>query len=101
MRYLVRVDLSNNKLTDVLNIDPVPFNLQELDLSKNQIMQINDLSKHKYLQKLCLDRNLIKSIQGLSGCKYLTHLSLVNNGIAKIENLEGLPLKSLDLVGVL
>ncbi|KAI8916718.1 P-loop containing nucleoside triphosphate hydrolase protein [Powellomyces hirtus] len=97
MRYLVQVDLSNNDLTKALDFNPPPFNLQHVDLSRNKISDISDLSKHRFLMKLCLDRNFISAISGLSQCKYLTHLSLVNNNIGVIEGLENLPLKVLDL----
>lgn len=59
MRYLVQVDLSNNKLSDNIRIDPPPFNLQLLDLSRNQLSNINDLAVHQHLSKLNLDRNLL------------------------------------------
>jgi Leucine-rich repeat (LRR) protein len=98
MPYLIRLDLSGNRLNRVPQFNPVPFAIQELDLARNQITTISDLSCHKYLQKLCLDRNLIMKISGLDQCKSLTCLSLRNNGISKIENLDGLKLKVLDLV---
>lgn len=101
MQYLIRLDLSGNRLNRIPQFNPVPFALQEMDLTRNQITSISDLSCHKYLQKLCLDRNLIMKINGLDQCRSLTHLSLRNNGISKIENLEGLPLKVLDLVSIL
>lgn len=93
------VDLSGNRLTHTPELIPAPSNLQEMDLSRNQITCIGDMSIYRNLRRLCLDRNLIKQIQGLQGCKYLTDLSLRNNGITKVENLEYLPLKTLDLVG--
>lgn len=65
LRYLVQLDLSNNKLTEVLAFHPPPFNLQEVDLSKNQISAIGDLSMHRFLKKLCLDREL------MMGCSWL------------------------------
>ncbi|KAI8906863.1 P-loop containing nucleoside triphosphate hydrolase protein [Gorgonomyces haynaldii] len=97
MRYLVEIDLSNNKLTDSLKIDPPPFNLQTLELSRNQITSVDDLAIHQFLSKLCLDRNLLKSIDGLANCRNLTHLSVAKNGLTKIDALKGLPLKTLDL----
>ncbi|KAI9146486.1 hypothetical protein BKA69DRAFT_1044966, partial [Paraphysoderma sedebokerense] len=97
LKYLHSVDLSNNNLTRILDFHPVPGNLQEVDLSRNQISVIGDLSVHRFLRRLCLDYNLIKRIDGLIDCKYLTHLSLVGNGISKIEGLDRMPLRMLDL----
>ncbi|KAJ3087958.1 hypothetical protein HK102_009892 [Quaeritorhiza haematococci] len=68
----VQLDLSNNRLTKTLGDDilnPPPYNLQQVDLSRNQIVNMGDWSAH----------------------------SLVNNGITRIEGLEGLPLIALDL----
>ncbi|KAL2916048.1 hypothetical protein HK105_204472 [Polyrhizophydium stewartii] len=99
MRYLVQIDLSNNRLTDVLNFEPPPFNLQQVDLSRNQISAIRDLSVHRFLSHLSLERNLIREITGLSNCRSLTHLYLANNGIARIDGIRGLRLRVLDLRG--
>jgi Leucine-rich repeat (LRR) protein len=62
LRYLIRVDLSGNKLKDVLNTGEPPFGLQEADLSKNQIMVMSDLSQHRFIQRLCLDGKLLSSV---------------------------------------
>ncbi|ORY44358.1 hypothetical protein BCR33DRAFT_716912, partial [Rhizoclosmatium globosum] len=97
MLYLVKLDVSNNKLTEVLDYWPTPFNLQEIDFSRNQIMEIADLSEHRFLKTIKLDRNLIKDITGLSECRFLTYLSLSFNGIRNICNLDNLPIKYLDL----
>ncbi|KAJ3141548.1 hypothetical protein HDU90_005890 [Geranomyces variabilis] len=97
LRYLVQVDLSHNELTSGLILDPAPYNLQHVDLSRNRIQEISDMSKHRFLMKLCLDRNVISQIGGLQQCRYLTHLSLANNSVEDIEGLDGLPLKFLDL----
>ncbi|KAJ3412442.1 hypothetical protein HDV05_000746 [Chytridiales sp. JEL 0842] len=74
MRYLVYLNVSNNKLQEVCAFSPAPFNLQEIDFSRNQISVINDLSEHKFLKAV-----------------------LAHNGISAIENLEGLPIRYLDL----
>ncbi|KAJ3183127.1 hypothetical protein HDU87_007550 [Geranomyces variabilis] len=97
LRYLVQVDLSNNELTSGLDLDSAPYNLQHVDLSRNRIQEISDMSQHRFLMKLCLDRNLISQISGLKQCRYLTHLSLANNSVEAIEGLDGLPLKFIDL----
>lgn len=99
LKFLVTLDLAGNRLSKLPDFTPPPLNLQEMDLSRNQIMNMGDLSQHRYLRKLCLDRNLIKKIHGISQCHYLTHLSLRHNGIVQLENLSGSALKFLDLVG--
>ncbi|KAI8925268.1 hypothetical protein BC831DRAFT_415235 [Entophlyctis helioformis] len=97
MRYLVQLDLSSNRLTEVLAFDPPPFDLQQVDLSRNQITMIRDLSEHRFLSSLNLDRNLIKTVTGLSQCRHLKHLSLAHNGITRVDALSNLPLRTLDL----
>ncbi|KAJ3127504.1 hypothetical protein HK098_006282 [Nowakowskiella sp. JEL0407] len=96
-RYLTRIDLSQNNLSETLSFDPPPFNIQEVDLSRNKITRISDLSVHRFLQRLCLDDNSITEINGLSQCMHLTYLSLSRNSISKIEGLDNLPLKYLDV----
>ncbi|KAI9197180.1 uncharacterized protein BJ171DRAFT_585973 [Polychytrium aggregatum] len=97
MRYLVQLDLSGNRLSSVPRFDPPPYNLQVMDLSKNQITDIGDSLSHPFLKKLCLDYNLVENISGLSGCKFLSHLSLAHNRISRIDNLDGLPIVYLNL----
>jgi len=97
MRYLTKLDLSNNNITKLLDFKPHPFNLQEIDFSRNKIEKIDNLSDHRFLKKVCLDKNLISVIEGFDECKYLTHLSLSHNFITRIENLYDLPLVYLDL----
>lgn len=101
MPYLVSVNLSGNRLTRTPELDPAPFNLQHLDLSRNQIMSIGPMGAYRFLKSLSLDRNLIKKIEGLQECRALNFLSLRGNGISKIEKLDGLPLKTLDLVCII
>jgi Leucine Rich repeat len=97
MQYLVQIDLSGNRLSDSLLIEPPPHNLQLLDLSRNQITNTADLSVHKFLTKLNLDRNLLKQINGLNTCQNLRHLSISRNGLTRIDSLKYLPLKTLDV----
>ncbi|KAI8610611.1 hypothetical protein BC830DRAFT_726444 [Chytriomyces sp. MP71] len=97
MKYLIKLNVSDNKLSEVLDFCPPPFNLQEIDFSRNQIREIRDLSEHRFLKSVHLDRNLIKEISGLDECRFLTTLSLSFNGIRRINNLDHLPIKYLDL----
>eukprot|EP00842_Homolaphlyctis_polyrhiza_P001384 jgi/Hompol1/2246/HPOL_005903-RA len=98
MRYLVHLDLSNNNLVDVLAFDPPPYNLQHVDLSRNRIVTIRDLSMHRFLSVLNLECNQIVDITGLSGCVNLRHLCVAFNRIENINGLRGLSLQTLDLV---
>ncbi|KAJ3031200.1 hypothetical protein HDV00_008483 [Rhizophlyctis rosea] len=97
LRHLVYIDLSNNRLTTTPTFNPAPYNLHEMDLSRNQIANIGDLADLRFLKKCCLDRNFIRKITGLAQCRCLTHLSMRNNSITQIEGLDGLPIKFLDL----
>ncbi|KAJ3354940.1 Adenylate kinase 2, mitochondrial [Entophlyctis luteolus] len=97
MRYLVKLNVSGNKFTQLLDFHPPPFNLQEVDFSNNRIAEIRDLSEHHFLRAVYLDNNFISEISGLSNCRFLTHLSLSSNGIQKIANLENLPIKYLNM----
>jgi len=55
MRYLIKLDLSNNNITHLLDFEPHPFNLQEIDFSRNKIEKINNLSSNRFLKKICLE----------------------------------------------
>ncbi|KAI9352294.1 hypothetical protein DFJ73DRAFT_830474 [Zopfochytrium polystomum] len=96
MRYLTRLDVSNNCLREVLGFYPPPYNLEEIDFSRNQIKEIPDLSVHRFLKAICLDDNFITEVKGLS-LRFLIHLSLARNSIASIQNLDHLPIQYLDL----
>ncbi|KAJ3337509.1 hypothetical protein HDU93_001002 [Gonapodya sp. JEL0774] len=95
----VAEDLVKQGITTVftkLSLPSIPP-LESVDLSRNQIQRIGDLSRHRYLRSLTLERNLIMGIEGLDGCKYLTELRLGHNGISKLTGLDNLPLTKLDL----
>ncbi len=55
-QYLVRLDLSANALTETPIFEKNPDNLQELDLSRNYITKMNDLSVHRFLKTLNIAR---------------------------------------------
>ncbi len=81
LKYLTMLKASNNKLTKLLDMKfiiffyrnlvmtiklkknrEVPYNLEEVDCSFNEIDQIRDLSAHKFLKKLNLNNNRISQI---------------------------------------
>lgn len=81
------------------------YNLQYLDLAKNQISTVPDMSSHRFLMNLSLDckfkdnsANYIEDISGISQCFHLKNLSISGNKISKIDCLEKLPLKTLNIV---
>lgn len=64
--------------------------LKELNLSRNNISQIQGLEKLNELSKLNLDSNNISKIEGLEKLSKLYSLNLFGNKISKIEGLEKL-----------
>ncbi|KAJ3135377.1 hypothetical protein HK100_002820 [Physocladia obscura] len=99
MRYLVKLNVSNNKLSAILDFYPPPFNLQEINFSRNQISEIRDLSEHRFLQRIslnssvslftefCLCSNRLESLEGIETLCLLEDLYLCNNGIQKLTSL--------------
>jgi len=55
MQYLIKLDLSNNNIVRLLDFEPHPYNLQEIDFSRNKIEVIDNLSNNRFLKKICLD----------------------------------------------
>ena len=86
------LDLSSMGITDILEIKGLDFlaNLQELDLSGNQITTIQGLDTLTNLQELYLYENQITTIQGLDTLTNLQELSLSGNQINEIKGLESL-----------
>ncbi|KAI8895704.1 P-loop containing nucleoside triphosphate hydrolase protein [Globomyces pollinis-pini] len=97
MKYLVQLDVSNNEIEEGLCFQPVPFNIQDVDMSRNRIVNIGDMSSHRFLTRLSLDYNMISDISSLSDCRNLKYLTVCGNMITSTRSLSGLPLKFLDL----
>ncbi|RDU25148.1 protein kinase domain-containing protein [Anaerosacchariphilus polymeriproducens] len=77
------------KLSTIENLS----NAKELDISKNVITDIKELSQCKYLQVLYLNNNKVKDISPLAKITTLTSLDLGNNSISSVgalKNLTGL-----------
>ena len=78
-----------------LSVIPREFNLltglTTLDLSKNRIETIQNLSNLPLLTALVLSDNRIETIENLSNLTKLTTLTLTNNKIETIQNLINLP----------
>ncbi|MBY9020436.1 MAG: leucine-rich repeat domain-containing protein [Candidatus Lokiarchaeota archaeon] len=75
-------------------------NVQELDLSNNNIKDLDGIENFINLRTLNLNNNKIRSIKNLDKLKELREVSFRNNNITEIENIEGLTkLEHLDLSG--
>ncbi|MHA1683487.1 MAG: leucine-rich repeat domain-containing protein [Promethearchaeota archaeon] len=82
----------------------IPLDIQrtmiELDLSHNDIIEIENLDSFTSLETLKLDNNAIVDVRNLEPLKSLKSLNLGHNHISKIKNLDCLPLlDSLNLFG--
>ncbi|MHA1498564.1 MAG: leucine-rich repeat domain-containing protein [Promethearchaeota archaeon] len=84
--------LSRKKISNIKEIDGFDrvIDLNELDLSFNQITKINGLEKLQGLTKLNLDSNKIKKIENLECLVNLKNLYLSRNQISRIEGLDKL-----------
>lgn len=76
LKYLISLNASHNKLKKCLDPKFLPHNLEELNLSHNQISQIENVTQHPYLKNLNLNNNKIQKINGLSENKNLEILKL-------------------------
>ncbi|MEW5300249.1 MAG: hypothetical protein WDW36_003191 [Sanguina aurantia] len=102
LHSLTLLDVSHNKLTQVLDIDysSSDINLREADFSCNCLLSLRDLSGYSRLQSLRLDRNRLESFVGLRSLGMLRSLSVTHNQVRSCAGLEGLVgLKSLHLQG--
>jgi predicted nucleic acid-binding Zn-ribbon protein len=82
VKYL-RISESDAKLKFIESMDRVP-NLEELDLSDNEITQIRGLLPLKRLKILNLSTNLITLIEGMDSLARLEELDLSGNQIERI-----------------
>uniref|UniRef100_A0A3Q2XHD2 Leucine rich repeats and guanylate kinase domain containing n=1 Tax=Hippocampus comes TaxID=109280 RepID=A0A3Q2XHD2_HIPCM len=96
MPFLVILDVSHNEISDFFGFDP-PKNLKEVNFSYNILTQMKDMSAYEALVKLELDHNRLKRIHGLEKCCKLTYLSVAHNTITSICSLDDVPLKDLNL----
>jgi len=97
------LDLSHQNIkniTDINGLENNYSNIEELDLSDNQIKELHGLEKYVNLNILKIANNQVAHIKGLDNLKKLQKLSLRNNNISKIEGIDKLSnLKHLDLSG--
>jgi Leucine-rich repeat (LRR) protein len=110
--HLLNLNASKNSLSDVLDFKTphctaedawcegdgkLGSTLQTADLSSNCIVQIRDLSWHRFLRHLVLDHNEIERITGLESLQYLQVLSLQHNKLTQISGLRDLSIHTLHL----
>lgn len=100
-----KLDLKSNNIeffADIEGLKPIENDIEELDLSDNQISEIKGLENLTNLKVLRLKNNFISEIKGLNNLKKLEILDLSNNfNITEIpENLNDLTsLKIFKLTG--
>ena len=95
LEYLQELNLSGNKMTELLPIN-LP-NLQTLNLSKNQIVSLEKFGGHKMLKKLNLTKNKLKNLNGLKDLPELVELTVnQNKKLKEFGDISGMPkLKTL------
>ena len=84
--FLSRLDLSHNQLTRLHQAYLCLGNLQELNLSHNQLVSTNGLDRLFSLEALWLDHNRlpdVASLAGLARLPLLRHLTLYGNPLEK------------------
>ncbi|MBD1930799.1 MULTISPECIES: leucine-rich repeat domain-containing protein [Cyanophyceae] len=95
--YCTELDLSSNEITD-LNLLSGLTNLTQLDLNYNEITDLSGLSRLINLTQLNLYNNQITDLSGLSRLTNLTQLHLGGNQITDLSPLSELTnLTQLDL----
>lgn len=85
--YLEVLDLSWNNITQIENLDGFSY-LKTLDLRDNKITTIENLDKLPQLKTLRLSKNKISKIENLDFLTELRELELGETLISEIENLE-------------
>lgn len=86
---LITLELSMNNISNLDGIANHP-NLRFIDLSDNEIEKIEGLTNVPKVLSLNLSKNKIKEISGLDGLTNLNHLDLSYNKITQIKGLQNL-----------
>jgi len=97
------LDLRYQNIENIKKIEEIEDRyrkIQELDLSNNNIKDLDGIENFTNLKTLNLNNNKIKSIKNLERLKKLHHISIRNNNISEINDITGLTqLELLDLSG--
>ena len=86
---LKQLDLSNNQIHEINGLENLA-NLIHLELKKNKITEIKGLEKLEKLTTLILEGNNISEIKNLTSLKKLEYLDLSENPIGEIKGLDNL-----------
>ncbi len=86
---LEELDLSHNEIKYIRGLDNLK-NLKRLDLNSNEIKILSGLDHQRNLETLTLEDNKIRSIRGLFYLTNLKYLDLRSNDIRKISGLSEL-----------
>jgi Leucine-rich repeat (LRR) protein len=93
------LNLSGSNLYDLYGLDRC-INLNKVDLSNNQILDVNQIGYLEQLVELNLSENNIHSIDSLKNCKKLEYLDISFNDVTDIYMLRNLmQLKYLNVIG--
>ncbi|MGB1205825.1 MAG: COR domain-containing protein, partial [Chitinophagales bacterium] len=84
------LNISHNQISQIQNLDNLP-SLQELNISHNQISQIQNLDNLLSLEILDISSNKISQIQNSDNLLSLEILDISSNKISQIQNLDNLP----------
>ena len=102
---LITLNLNNNKLSDIsiLNGQENLINLKELDLSYNNLINIESLAKCKLLNliNLNLSHNNIEDISCLENNLYFNSLEKLDLSFNKIKKVNKIDIKTLNLLNLL
>jgi len=94
---LTHLDLSHNKLEQVLDIHPATPLLRFADLKHNNISSMRDIGAFQCLTFLHLDHNKLTHITGIVSLRALRVLTLTHNQLEAVTGLEELHLHELDI----
>ncbi|KAG9400338.1 hypothetical protein AC1031_010553 [Aphanomyces cochlioides] len=112
--FLLSLNAENNQLETLLDFDPPQCTREKawidggdqaigsmvhiVNLSRNKISTMRDLTTHQYIQELVLDHNQITHISGISQLVFLKYLSLAHNKLTTTDGLtKKLPIEILNL----
>lgn len=82
------LDLSNSEITDLSGLEYL--NCYEINLSANNITNIEPITKNNNISNLNLSNNKITDISGIENCHSISNLNLSNNKIVDISPITNL-----------
>ena len=98
-----KVFLINQNISDISKIEILngkSEEIEELDLSNNEIINMEGLESFPSLKTLKLNNNQITKLKGIKNLKNLENLFLRNNRVSELVGTENFPhLKHIDLSG--